>query len=151
MGRHGSNARRTSLGVTTVAGLVLVILGAMGGVCCDYDHEAISDKSRVIRLVPDTQEVRLLLASGERLGLANKRNDAKLSEQTAFVDAMTSRATIEIPPGTYFRVLEWSNAVCSTRPQENPAYIKVLITTGSAKGEIGWACLGDVTLTNTPL
>ena len=136
-------------GWRATARATLALMAIIASWDCDYDHQGMSDRSRAVRLVPDSPEVRRLLIA-ERMNRVRK-NETESPEQNAFVDAMTSRQTIEVPSGSYFRLLEWSEAVCTKRPGQNPRYIEVRVTMGSAKGSIGWACLGvDVAFTNAP-
>jgi hypothetical protein len=92
-----------------------------------------------VRLVLDTSEVQSLLTEAEHLS-ADAVLDGELPEQKAFVDAMASQSSIEISPGSYLRILQPSHAVCTKRPHQNPYFVKVLVTTGSAKRHIGWGC-----------
>jgi hypothetical protein len=109
------------------------------------DHEAISDRSKTVRIVLDSRQVRGLISDAERLN-REKRAEGGRSEQITFVDAMRNQPSIEIPPGSYCHILEQSEATCSKNPLQNPKYIKVRVTTGSAKGQIGWGCQGvDIT------
>ncbi len=140
--RHGSGRVSVATAILTLA----AVTGTLVLLSCDADHQAITDKSRTTRLVPDSPEVRSLIADAQRLN-RDKKNDVESPEQDAFVDAMTSRQTIEVPPGSYLRILQWSTAVCA-KVRYNSVFIKVQVTTGDAKGEIGWGCMLDITLTN---
>ncbi len=146
MNRRGSGKGSVGHGASKLAAAAVATLALAICSSCGPDHQAISDRSRTIRLVPDSTEARRLIADAERLN-RDKNNDVESPEQDAFVDAMTSRQTIEVPPGSYARILEWSTAVCA-KVRYNPVYIEVLVTTGSAKGETGWGCMLDITLTN---
>jgi hypothetical protein len=126
--------RVVSIGLLSIMGLSSFSCGLFS------INEAITDRSKPIRVVLDTPDVRRQIAERPALG---KRGEADSRQQAAFVDAMADSEGVEIPPGSYCRVLERSEAICSKDPNQNPTYVKVLITTGGAKGQVGWGCLGD--------
>jgi hypothetical protein len=65
-----------------------------------------------------------------------------IPERIAFLKLVGGADCALVPAHSYARVLERSQAICSGHPQENPRYIKVLVTTGPSKGQEGWGCLG---------
>ena len=66
-----------------------------------------------------------------------------IPERIAFLNAIARTPNKTIPPNSYCRILQRSAAICSRIPQDNPYYVKVRITSGPAKGQEGWGCLGN--------
>jgi hypothetical protein len=73
-----------------------------------------------------------------------KKNAAQyIPERVAFLDALARASTVQVAPNSYCRVLQRSEAICSSTPELNPSFVKVRITTGQSKGQEGWGCEGD--------
>ncbi len=66
-----------------------------------------------------------------------------IPEQLAFLDAMAKAPGVIVPGKSHCRIIAHSEAICSRHPQQNPTYVKVRVTDGPSKGQIGWGCLGD--------
>ncbi len=137
------------------------------------DREVVTSRAVPVCLIEDSDAVRRLIeqqdaiAAKDReevrrffdeLGRLYRRSDpaalAELRELSAhpekfiperivFLNAIHSAKCTEVPESSYGRVLERSEAICSSHPQENPRLMKIAITTGSSKGVVGWGCLGD--------
>jgi hypothetical protein len=66
-----------------------------------------------------------------------------IPERVAFFSAMTRAPSVLVPGGSYCRIIEQSQAICSNDPSSNPEYVRVVITSGPSKGVEGWGCEGD--------
>jgi hypothetical protein len=88
--------------------------------------------------ITDPNEAR---ASRKRATLA--RAELYIPERVAFLGAMAALPGAMVPAGSYCRIVERSQAICSDIPMSNPDYIRVRITSGPSKGLQGWGCLGD--------
>ncbi len=123
----------------------------------DPDYRAITRDRGEVRLIRDSDRVQLLISqqsanqSRERtevdrylkeqarilqqnnryeLEQLQKHPEVYIPERIAFLDAMALEPTIVVPPKSYCRVLQRSTAVCTRRPQENPYFVRVRITSG---------------------
>ena len=86
-------------------------------------------------------------AARARLDYIAKRPELYIPERIGFLDAIARERGLEVPPKSYCRILERSEAVCSRTPGENPVYVEIRVTSGAMKGSVGWACLpGDIFL-----
>jgi hypothetical protein len=129
-----------------VRAAALGALYAAGAGCAmfDYEHAARAVSGRQVKLVLDTPDVQRLVTGAES---SDRSSTGGLREQGRFLDLMEGQPAVGIPPGSYVRILERSHAVCTRQPNENPYFVKVRVTSGVAKGETGWGCLGvDIVL-----
>jgi hypothetical protein len=124
--------------------IVVATIGAMTCACSwfDPDRQARTNADAVVPLVPDSPEVRRLIADGARIQ-PDRRSRNGSPEQKTFIDTMLAQPKIGVPPGSFVRIIEQSKAQCTRHPHVGPYYIKVIVTTGSEKGKIAWGCLGD--------
>ncbi len=65
-----------------------------------------------------------------------------IPERVAFLKQMGREPAVLVATKSYCRVLKRSSAICRPSPIENPAFVKVRITTGPSKGTEGWGCEG---------
>ncbi len=63
-----------------------------------------------------------------------------IPERIAFIEALARARTVTVPAGSYCKILEKSEAICSRVPLYNPVYYKVVITSGPSRGQVGWTC-----------
>jgi len=149
-----------------------IVLGWVSAGCqlVDPDYQAITRDRGEVRLILDSERVQRLVSrqsanqarertevdrylkeqarivqQNNRYGLEQlqKHPEVYIPERIAFLDAMALEPSVVVPPKSYCRVLQRSAAVCTRRPQENPYFVKVRITSGKNAGQEGWGCLGD--------
>ena len=139
--RHEELAARTFMpwkwSLAATLSSLLVISGCSW---FDADHWIKCDVP--VRLVIDSFAVQKLIAEGERIERA-RQTGQESPEQDRFIDAMGASPNIEISPGSYFRLLQNSEAVCTKARYSTAKYVKLEVTTGKAKSKIVWGCLGE--------
>jgi hypothetical protein len=131
-----------------VAGLVAVAgLAIFWWPLFDPDRQLVTQKYQPVRFVRDSPEVRSLIKDAASREVERRKLGTfeETQEQNNFVDGMANRPRIEIPAGSYCRIIERSEAVCGKKPGYGGSFVLVRVTRGAAKGQIGWGCwAGDV-------
>jgi hypothetical protein len=137
------DSRKALRCVPWTAGGIAVVALASSLACRLFnpDFQYISDQFKTVQFVRDSAQVRRLVMDAQSFK-QEKKPGVKAPEQIAFVDAMLNQPSIEVPAGSYLRMLEQSGASCSKAPYQNARYVRVRVTTGGAKGEVGWGCWG---------
>jgi len=69
--------------------------------------------------------------------------EAYIPERISFLKKIAAEPSFMVPPNTQCTIIQRSTAICSKHPDQNPVYVKVLITSGALKGRTGWGCEGD--------
>jgi len=100
-------------------------------------------ESTLIELERQSKSGKVEPALLRRVTEAREHPERYIPERIAFLGFMRTASNTMVPPNSYCRILERSAAICSSIPQLNPYYVKVRITSGSAKGQEGWGCLGS--------
>jgi hypothetical protein len=107
---------------------------------CDY--AATLSPCNPVKIPFDTPEIEALIASEEKIeGEGNYQEN--FPRRLAVMDQVRGQPHDAVPYGSYCRQIEASNAICSRVPSSNPNFVKVEVTTGTAKGAVGWICLGE--------
>jgi hypothetical protein len=166
-------SRRSNVRLLRRCALCFAMVLSWASVGCqlfDPDYQAITRDRGEVRLIRDSERVQRLISqqsadrSRERIEVdryleeqarilqQNNRHELEqlqkhpevyIPERIAFLDAMALEPAIVVQPRSYCRVLQRSTAVCTRRPQENPYFVKVRVTSGKDAGQEGWGCLGD--------
>src|SRR5580658_1747174 len=131
------DSRKAVRCVPRAAGGIAVIALASSLACRLFnpDFQYISDQFKTVQFVRDSAQVRRLVTDAQSFK-QEKEPGVKAPEQIAFVDEMLNQPSIEVPAGSYLRMLEQSGASCSKIPYEAARYARVRVTTGSAKGQV---------------
>lgn len=153
--------KRTSAGLFTLTVFILSALGC--GLNPNYRY--VTRDNSTTKLVTESSEVRRLLAEGRtqdekrELQLREGTHDQQVQhvedielhpdlymvERRKLLSAMGRQPGVLVTGKQYFRVIEQSSVLCANDPITTGAeYVKVQVSTGPAKGIVGWACSADV-------
>jgi hypothetical protein len=120
---------RIQVAVLIGVSLAAVGCGFVGLVDPNYAYATKDDLHPTVHLVRDTPEVRALLATAA---------SPKTAPTAQLLGAMAREPGVEIPGGSYARLVEFSQAQCEDFNRFH--FMKVRITSGPRRGAEGWAC-----------
>jgi hypothetical protein len=145
----------------TFASILLLSIGSSS--CAylnpNYHNVVRGPRSTTVRVASDSAEIRRLISEAETRDAqweplsrpsvdreGRKRFDTEyMPERRRLLDSMDQAPGFYVSGGSYCRILEKSRAQCE--PQAtfySSTYVKVRISTGTARAKEGWVCEGRV-------